>query len=168
MATIPFTASSAVTEFAEMSETLTGFDVVELEGTGLVGPLYDELLSTIGSREAGKLLGASSRVHHEYARKDRDALDRAFREAILDDDRYGPVARNVVKMWYLGTWSQLPRAWRDAYGATSLDTDRVISATAYRESLVWIAGHTHPMGAKAPGHGSWSVPPLGVDRAVAP
>jgi hypothetical protein len=167
MAAIPFTVSSAVTEFVEMSVTLTGFDAVELEGTGLVGPLYDELVATIGAREAGKLLAASGRVHDAFAPKGPDALDRAFRTEILEDDRFGPVARRVLKMWYLGTWTQLPRAWRDAYGATSLDTDRVLSGRAYTESLVWIAGHTHPMGAKAPGHGSWSVPPLDVGRVAA-
>jgi hypothetical protein len=165
---IPVTASSAVTDFAEMSATLTGFDLVELEGTGMIVPLYDELLATIGAREAGKLLGASARVHDEHAGEGPDALDEAFRVAILDDARFGPVARNVLKMWYLGIWSQLPRAWRDAYGATSLDTDRVISAAAYTESLVWVAAHTHPMGAKAPGFGSWSVPPIGVDGPGAP
>lgn len=167
MAKLPFTVSSGVADFAEMSATLTGFSVVELEGTGLVGPLYDELLATIGAREAGKLLGASARVHDDHRGRGPDAVDDAFRVEILDDDRYGPVARNVLKMWYLGTWSQLPRAWRDAYGATSLDTDRVISVSAFTESLVWVAAHTHPMGAKAPGFGSWARPPLDVDRPVA-
>lgn len=89
-----------------------------------------------------------------------DGDDDGFRKVILDDPRYGPAVRNVLVMWYLGTWSQLPREWRNAYGATSYDTDHVVSAAAYREGLVWPAAGTHPMSAKQPGYGSWARPPV--------
>lgn len=142
----------AVAEFLRLSVILTGFAEYELLGTGMVAPYYDELLRIIGAREAGALFGAVSRV--------TDGDDERFREVILDSPRYGPVARNVLMMWYLGTWSQLPREWRNAYGATSYDTDHVVSAAAYREGLVWPAAGTHPMSAKQPGYGSWARPPV--------
>lgn len=154
-------APDAVRDFLWLSEVLTGYEGVELLSTGMVNDYYDALLEVIGAREAGKLFAAARAVQ-----KDRPAADdgflQEFRKRILDDDRFGPVARNVIVMWYLGQWVQLPRAWRNSYGATSFDYDRVISAEAYREGLVWPAGGTHPMGAKMPGYGSWASPPLGA------
>src|SRR5215469_8371831 len=107
----------AVDEFIRLSVILTGFAEYELLGTGMVNAYYDELLRIIGAREAGALFGALSAVS--------DGDDERFREVILDSPRYGPVARDVLMMWYLGTWSQLPREWRNLYGATSYDTDHV-------------------------------------------
>ena len=144
----------AVAEFLRLSVILTGFEEYELLGTGMLMPYYDELLRIIGAREAGALLGALSGVALPGA-----GDDEGFRRVILDSPRYGPVARNVAMMWYLGTWTQLPRTWRNTFGATADDTDHVVSAAAYREGLVWPAAGTHPMSAKQPGFGSWARPP---------
>jgi hypothetical protein len=138
------------TSFLRLSLILTGFDEHVLYGTGMLQTYYDELLRIIGAREAGELFGA-------LAEKVRPGDNKtAFQKEILSNRRYGPVARNVLRMWYMGIWKQLPREWRDNYGATSYDTDHVVSAAAYRESLVWPAAGTHPMGAKAPGFGTWA------------
>lgn len=150
VATLPPDAPDAVRDFLRLSAELTGFTDVELLGTGMVRPYYDRLLLVIGSREAGSLLGAFNHVAGKGAA--------AFRAAIIDSPRYGPVAKNLTAMWYLGTWSQLPREWRDAFGATSFDVDCVVSAKAYQEGLVWPAAGTHPMSAKQPGYGSWAKP----------
>jgi hypothetical protein len=141
----------AVAEFLRLCVILTGFEEYELLGTGMLMPYYEELLRIIGAREAGALLGALSAVA---------ADDDTFRRVILDSPRFGPVARNVAMMWYLGTWTQLPREWRNTFGATAFDTDHVVSAAAYREGLVWPAAGTHPMSAKQPGFGSWTRPPF--------
>ena len=148
----PGRSPEAVAEFLRLSVILTGFEEYELLGTGMLMAYYGELLRIIGARDAGALLGALSGV----AAGDDDA----FRQVILDSPRYGPVARNVAMMWYLGTWTQLPREWRNTFGATAFDTDHVVSAAAYREGLVWPAAGTHPMSAKQPGFGSWARPPF--------
>lgn len=142
----------AVAGFLRLSVILTGFEEYELLGTGMVRPYYNELLRIIGAREAGALFAAVAEVADDDARR--------FQDVILDNPRYGPVARNVLMMWYLGTWTQLPRAWRNTYGATSYDTDHVVSAAAYRAGLVWPAAGTHPMSARQPGFGSWTRPPF--------
>jgi len=139
------------TSFLRLSVILTGFDKYVLHGTGMLQTYYDELLRIIGAREAGELFGALVKV------ADNDD-GTAFQTEILGKARYGPVARNVLRMWYMGIWKQLPREWRDEYGATSYDIDHVVSAAAYRQSLVWPAAGTHPMGAKAPGFGTWAKP----------
>jgi hypothetical protein len=140
------------TLFLRLSVILTGFDEHVLHGTGMLQTYYDELLRIIGAREAGELFGALVEVP-----VDDDGT--VFQNDVLSNARYGPVARNVLRMWYMGIWTQLPRKWRDNYGATSYDTDHVVSAAAYRESLVWPAAGTHPMSAKAPGFGTWAKPP---------
>jgi hypothetical protein len=156
----------AVGEFLRLSVTLTGFEEYELLGTGMLMPYYDELLRIIGAREAGALLGAFSgafsRAFSEALSGVADGDDEAFRRVILNSPRYGPVARNVTMMWYLGTWTQLPRGWRNTFGATAYDADHVVSAAAYREGLVWPTAGTHPMSAKQPGFGSWAQPPAGA------
>ena len=149
--------SGSLDIFLRLSELLTGFDRVDLLGSGMVEPYYDELTRVIGAREVGALLAAAELLDAQAVSDEE--VDRALRNTILDDPRYGPVARNLITMWYLGSWNQLPRQWRDANGAMSDDYDRVVSAKAYREGLVWAAAGTHPMGAKQPGYGSWAAPP---------
>jgi hypothetical protein len=145
----------AVIDFLRLSVALTGFDRLRLEGSGMVEPYYNELARIVGLREIGALLSAALDVVDASG---ADAgFEQRFTEEILDNPRYGPLARNIITMWYLGSWIQLPRAWRDAYGASSNDIDHVVSAAAYQEGLVWPAAGTHPMGAKQPGFASWAV-----------
>jgi hypothetical protein len=147
----------AIDLFLQLSMVLTGFEEHVLRGTGMLQTYYEELLRIIGAREAGTFLSAFRRAHN----RGKAALQNDF----LRNDRYGPVARNVLTMWYLAIWTQLPRGWRDTYGATFYDKDHVVSAAAYRESLVWRAAGTHPMSAKAPGFGTWEKPPVPIPGA---
>jgi hypothetical protein len=145
-------------DFLELSVVLTGYGQADLLGTGMVRPYYDEMVSIVGEAIVGELLGAAA-SSLRGAGSDAREREEAIRRTILDDAKLGPVARNVIKMWYLGNWYQLPRAWRDAYGAHARDIDHVVSAAAYQEGLVWRAIGSHPPGAKHPGFGTWSQPP---------
>jgi len=147
-------APGVLKNFLRLSAILTGYEEYELMGTGMLEEYYAELVRIIGTRETSSLFSALDKV------AGGDTAE--FRRTILNDSRYGPVARNVAAMWFLGTWSQLPRDWRNRYGAMSHDNDHVVSATAYREGLVWPASGTHPMGAKQPGFASWATPPKGM------
>jgi hypothetical protein len=143
--------------FVDLSYALSGFTRVELWGTGMVQTYYNELNLIIGERESGKLLGVSRGIIPPGEEVTPAIMKQVERE-ILADGRYGPVARNIIRLWYLGAWAQLPRSWRNIFGATSFDTDHIVSAEAYQESLVWTAGETHPMGAKQQGFGTWAMP----------
>ena len=110
----------------------------------------------------GKLLGVSSKIIPR-GESTTDDVEKKVEKKILNDGRYGPVARNIIRLWYLGAWSQLPQEWRNDYGATSYDTDHIVSPQAYRQSLVWVAGEAHPMGAKQQGFGAWAMPGPGGD-----
>jgi len=149
--------------FVAVSAALTGFDRVELLGTG-VAPLYLATLDKwVGPDIAGDLLGFGT-----------DPLpdERTVRAGILSDAKLGPVARNLMALWYNGTWSPLPSAWYRAYGAeipngpdvAALPPTYVVSGQAYIESLVWAAANTHPMGAKQPGYGTWEEQPARTRR----
>ena len=141
--------------FYELSRDLTGFDEVELLGTGR-GPEYMAELDRIlppGARSA--LLDAYRRALHDYP----DDPELGLQVEILGDAYLGPVARNLIFMWYTGTWQQLPDGWRAAYGISPADTPHVVSSEAYREGLVWPAIGAHPAGAKQQGYGSWAFPP---------
>jgi len=147
--------------FAELSVFLTGYGRVELAGTGLTGVylhtldtvlpagVVDELLDAFGRLPAGALGAATGR-------------DVAAGAAILDDAKLGPVARNVILLWYCGTWTALSEAWRAAYGASARDTSRVVSAEAYQGALQWAAAGAHPAGARQQGYGAWSAAPEGA------
>jgi hypothetical protein len=138
--------------FAALSAALTGFREAELWGTGQVEPYLDELFATVGDAIVARLLVTG----------DEALRTGALKERVLDDPDLGPVARNVIVMWYLGQWDALPGEWRNRHGASPLDVPRVISADAYAAGLVWRAIGAHPMGADPPGYGSWANPPQHV------
>jgi hypothetical protein len=140
-------------QFLEMSAVLTGFGRVQLLGTGLTDSylhaidallpegVLDELLDTFGRLPAGS---------------EREA---AVAAAVLGDPKLGPVARNVILMWYCGTWTALPDAWRSAYCTSPPDTNHVVSADAYQAGLQWVAAGAHPAAARQQGYGAWAVAP---------
>lgn len=150
-------------DFVALSVVLTGFDDAELWGTGMVDAYLGWLLSVVGDRHTGTLLTTSHRVIEEAAGDD-DALERLVQLDILADPIIGPLARNLIVLWYLGQWNQLPADWRDRWGANAMDQTCIISPEAYVQGLAWPAIDTHPPGAKMPGYGSWALPPAGAEE----
>lgn len=148
--------------FVALSVVLTGFDDAELWGTGMVDPYLGWLLGTVGDQITGDLLSAS---HDAIVSSggDQGKLERLVRDDILADATLGPIAQNLIVLWYLGQWNQLPADWRDAHGASALDQTCIISPDAYAQGLAWKAIHTHPTGAKMPGYASWALTPYGAE-----
>ncbi len=155
-------------QFLLLSADLTAFEETDLLGTGLARQYLDKVLAACGDEIVTALLDA-----HRVARADaaggngsidRSALDRALRHRIFSDDRIGPVARNVIKLWYAGMWYGLPPEWTDRYGAEPAAFTSTVTAASYQEGLLWRAIAANPPGAKAPGYGSWTQPPRIEDR----
>jgi hypothetical protein len=126
--------------FVALSATLTGFREVDLLATGQARPYLNLVLSVAGEALTARLLAAEG-------------------QAALADADLGPLARNVIVLWYLGQWDQMPRDWRDRHGASPADVAHVASAAAFRAGLVWPAIGTHATSANPPGFGSWASPP---------
>jgi hypothetical protein len=139
--------------FLALSQLLTGFGRVQLAGTGQTDSYLCVLDAVLPAGMLDELLCAAGRLPEGAGR------EAAVEPAILDDPKLGPVARNVVLLWYRGTWTALPAQWRAAYGTSPLDTDHVVSAAAYQAGLQWVAAGAHPAGALQQGYGAWAAAP---------
>jgi hypothetical protein len=142
--------------FLALSELLTGFDRLRLAGTGQTGSYLCVLDAVLPAGLVEELLCAAGSLPEGAGR------EAAVGPAILDDPKLGPVARNIILMWYRGTWTALPPQWRAAYGTSPLDTDHVVSAAAYQAGLQWVAAGAHPAGALQQGYGAWAAAPEGA------
>lgn len=144
--------------FLELSAILTGFEKVELLGTGLVDSYYNEVVSIVGTTYSDELWQTTTKIikHHS---KDHTQLEAAVRREILASPLLGPIARNIIQMWYVGNWNELPQSWQQVYGVSPNDTTKVISPEAYEQGLVWDAINAHPPAAKQPGFDSWHLLP---------
>lgn len=144
--------------FLAFSAALTGFTAFELEGTGLAEAYLETCEAVVGDDIVDELLKAYRRVQGDPD-TDASASARRIRHQILSDEKLGPVARNLIKLWYVGTWYELPPAWSEAFGAREKNYAFVVSPAAYTEGLLWVTIGANPPGAKAPGYGSWAHPP---------
>lgn len=139
--------------FVELSVELTGFTEAELAVTGMARAYFHDLALVVGEPLVITFLSGTTSL-----------------KGLLGHLVFGPIALNVIRMWYLGEWKRLSDDWRQhlkecsereqaGYDIFKRDVDRVISAEAYREGLVWSAIGTHPVGAKQPGFATWGAPP---------
>ena len=143
-------SESIKSRFFEVSSLLTGFDESDLHATGVGNDYFNELVHGAGEDNTAEFLKSVSTC------VSTDEL----RLRVWEDQKLGPMARNVILMWYLGSWYSLSTAWYEKFRPQSeAVVEHVVSAAAYKEGLVWLAADSHPRGAKPPGFGSWSRPP---------
>jgi len=146
-----------IKQFIELSGALTDFNEFALNGTGQVSAYYQTLVDIVRQDLVNQLLSRFSSVI-ETSLNEKMFID-GVRQQILGDLKLGPVARNIIKLWYTGTWYQLPNLWREAYGKSENDITFFVSSASYMEGLLWQVIDANPSGAKGPGYGSWSQPP---------
>jgi hypothetical protein len=146
-------ARARAARFLDLSALLTGFGRLQLLGAGVADGHLRALDAVLPAGTVEELLAAYQRLPTGAER------EAAVVSTLLDDPKLGPVTQNLIRMWYCGTWSRLPDAWRAAYGASPLDNDRVLSVEAYQAALQWVAAGAHPPGARQQGFGSWAEPP---------
>ncbi len=147
--------ASRLDRFTALSAELTAFSSVALRGTGNADSFLGAMDDILGSDIVDELLDAFESVE---ATEDA-ARTSELRRTLLGDEKLGAIARNVIKLWYVGIWYQLPDAWRQRWGAHKGDQTHTVSANAYTQGLLWPACGANPAGAKAPGYGSWAEPP---------
>ena len=114
----------------------------------------------IGSQVFSKLIDDFS----EISSGDESNTCASIETQILDSPEFGPAGRNLIKLWYLGSWPALSDEWLERFGQSGSNMAGIPSSTAYIEGLVWKAMSAHPMGGKPPGFGSWSIPPVRIDK----
>jgi hypothetical protein len=143
--------------FLAFSSEVTAYSVFELRGTGMAEAYLATVEEVVGPQVLNALLDRYDAA--VLAADGGGTLPDLLRRELFSDPLLGPVARNLVKMWFVGIWYELPRAWTDAYGARQGNVMFSVSAAAYTEGLLWPSIGANPPGAKAPGYGSWAQPP---------
>ncbi|HEX8086435.1 MAG TPA: hypothetical protein VF529_19260 [Solirubrobacteraceae bacterium] len=152
------TVDEQLQAFVAFSAAITGFTPIDLHGTGQADAYRSTVAETTGGDVLAELLEAWTRVCDE-AQGDSSSIQRLLRREIFSDPKLGPVARNIVKLWYVGIWYELPPAWIDAFGALEENYTFTVSASAYTNGMLWTAIGGNPPGARGPGYGSWAGPP---------
>lgn len=141
--------------FLDFSAEVTAFSTLDLYGTGQAESYLTAVVNVVGEEVLGELL----RAYEHVPLADPQARQAQLYQDVFSSDKLGPVARNVIKLWYAGVWYKLPPEWTDSFGAREADVTFVVSPAAYAEGLLWRAIGANPPGAKAPGYGSWAAPP---------
>ncbi len=141
--------------FLDLSALLTGFSRYDLEGTGQASLYFDTICDIIDEAVLTDLL----ETFHNLDSSKPSVLAEGLKSRILTSGKRGPLARNILKLWYTSTWEQLPDSWQTWYGNEKDDKTFIPSPQAYPEGLVWKTVGVNPPGAKPPGYGTWSEPP---------
>jgi hypothetical protein len=144
-----------IESFLTLSIDLTGFTRFALQSTGMSEDYLNAALKVVGTTILGEMLTRYQSIPAAPA----DLRAAEIQRQILGDDKFGPIARNIIKMWYIGIWEALPLPWIERYGPLIDNTGFMVSGMAYREGLLWLAIGANPPGAKGPGYGSWALPP---------
>lgn len=145
-------------DFLGLSVALTGFPKFNLQGTGQAPLYFSTILDIVGESNFFELLRTFREIEAK-AKEDDAILAEGLRHNIFSSNKLGPISRNIIKLWYVGTWYQLPDSWRDTFGSYEKDTTFVVSPVAFTEGLLWPTLGVNPPAAKAQGYGTWGLKP---------
>lgn len=148
--------SDRLNRFVALSAEVTAFSTFQLQGTGQAQAYLAAIEEVVGASVVTQLLSAYDSIQSVESPEERA---KRLRVEIFGDEKLGPIARNVIKLWYLGVWFELPTSWNERYGPVPKSVTFVVSPASYIEGLLWPAIGAHPPGAKAQGFGSWAEPP---------
>jgi len=143
--------------FRKMSATLTGFSEADIQGTGLTDAYAEAIQHNLTEALYVELLTLFTTIEAET--KTPEALNQQLRHQVFASPKFGPMARNIMMLWYTGTWSSMPTDWVTTYGPIGSNQSCIISSQSYLNGLVWDAVGAHPMGGKQEGFASWSFDP---------
>ncbi len=138
--------------FLEISVLLTGFTESELIGTGMLDTYYNSLLQN-SKQEDISYFFQNVKAILQAPKRTEETTDEAIRLQLIPSSQYSALAKNIIMLWYSGSLFNM---------ALTNQPSNIVNAEAYKQGLMWTAGHTHPPGAKQPGYGSWAKPPITV------
>jgi hypothetical protein len=138
--------------FLAISVRLTGFEAVELEGTGMTQTYFDTLSNNTAPDVLALFFEDAAAI---LALQDDDAINAAIRSRLMPDSSYAATAKVIILMLYTGEWYT-------GIGESANVASTQIDGPSYVQGLMWEAAETHPPGAKQPGYGSWAEPPIRI------
>ncbi len=149
--------------FLNLSSELTGYSVIDLEGTGLVYSYQKLVEDEIGKHVATFLYDTTKAVFSHNTTK---ARDRFMRVDIVASPTLWPICKGIIMLWYYGQWTSMSLVWYRYYArvppSPNLTPDKTVvpSAAAYTQQLSYKAAGAHPPGAHPTGFGSWGLDPV--------
>jgi hypothetical protein len=132
--------------FLNLSVILTGFDKADLLGTGMLEVYYDTFNANVSTSAAQSFWQQASAILDESKGQEDKALP-LIRERLMGKSAGVAPTQQIILLWYTGSWTD------------EKNNTQIISAEAYRQSLLYTAIRAHVPGAKQPGFGSWSLSP---------
>lgn len=130
--------------FLTISTYLTGYNEVELLGTGMLETYFNVFLEKFSPETLDYFFAEVDEILLESA-GDEDKINAAIAARLIPDSAYDGIAKNIILVWYTGNWGS-----------------DVISTQSYQQGLMWDAAEAHPPGAKQPGYGSWANLPIRI------
>jgi hypothetical protein len=164
--------------FVTFSACVTAFSEFDLLGTGQAEAFLATVQDQVGKETLRGLLEACGPLGGQP--EDPAAWSSRMERDVFGRDDLGPLAKSIIKLWYAGIWyepegtradaakrgvprprspGQRPDGEQDRPAKDGREAPFVVSSAAYAEGLLWRAIGAHPAGAKAPGYGSWALPP---------
>jgi len=146
--------------FLDFSVAATGFSRFELQGTGQASLYFETVVEQVGEEILQELLQTFRDREPSAPQEDKPGiLSEGLGSEIMGSGKLGPVARNIIKLWYIATWDSLPAQWQNWYATKEENSPFIPSPQAYPEGLVWKTIGVNPPGAKPQGYATWSEPP---------
>lgn len=139
--------------FVNLSSALTGVATGQLQPAVDPIKIADQYFATLTGNVAATTLANLAAAFQSVP----DPVQGAAQ--VLADPVFGPVARSIIKLWLLGAWYN---------PANPTQAVNVVSAQAYKESLVWKVMQSHPMGYSMFTFGYWSKPPPPLNQFIQP
>src|SRR6266850_3452664 len=90
-------------QFLNLSRALTGFEKVDLLGTGMARQYYDEITRLYKETVIRLLLMA--KAVSDVCGKNKHELEKQIQKRIIEDIEFGPIAKNIIQMWYLASYT---------------------------------------------------------------
>jgi len=145
--------------FITLSVEVTAFTQFDLQGTGQGKSYYVTVSQIVGWEIMEQLLDTFDLIVSEAEGQSKSVRKDLLYQSLFGDEKLGPIVRNIIKLWFIGNWYQLPRDWSEKFGPVARDVTFTVSPAAYVEGLLWTTIGAHPAGAKAQGYGSWANKP---------
>lgn len=149
-------SNSDLDNFVGLSAVLTGFSANDLNPPLSPQPVSAEYLQMLQSKVDAALVTQLLSTYQTIAAQfPADEQTAQVQSQILTDAKMGPVARNIIRMWYLSIWY-------DGYESdqvSGFSPGTVVSSNAYTKGLAWDAMQAHPMGYSEMHYGYWADPP---------
>jgi len=130
--------------FLDISVFLTGFNKMELLGTGMLETYFNVVTNMNNVALVESFLSESEKILTKN-QGNTEKINNEILHKLMPDSLYNGLAKNIITMWYMGNWM-----------------NTVISPQSYVQGLIWGVAETHPPGAKQPGYASWSTAPKTV------